>query len=98
MKLNFDGASRGNTGAARIGFILRKHSGDWILKRAKSLGIATNNIVELEAINEGLTFYNKLKIKKLIIEGDSQIILNALRNRSTPNWMINSKSESVRNF
>ena len=31
----------------------------------------------------------------MIIEGDSQIVLNALRKRSTPNWVLNSKLEEI---
>lgn len=65
--------------------------GNWIMKRAKPLGIATNNVVELEALHEGLKLSIKLKINRIIIEGDSQIILNTLRKRKTPNWVLNLK-------
>jgi ribonuclease HI len=95
LKLNFDGASRGNPGKSGAGFILRNHLGHWVAKKATTLGVTTNNLAELEAVSEGLTFCNKNKIPKLIIEGDSQIILNALRKRVTPNWKINSKLEEV---
>ena len=36
-----------------------------------------------------------MKITKLIIEGDSQIILNAFGKQQTPNWILNAKLESV---
>lgn len=42
--LNFDGASRGNPGESGIGCIICSESSEWILKRAKPIGIATNNI------------------------------------------------------
>lgn len=42
---------------------------------------------------EGLQLGLDLGIEKLIIEGDSQIILNAIRKGNTPNWKINSKLE-----
>lgn len=95
IKLNFDGASRGNPGIAGLGFILRDHKGQWLAQRAKPLGHTTNNLAELEAVKEGLTLCNRIKIRKLIIEGDSQIILNALRKRTTPNWRINSSLEEA---
>lgn len=34
-----------------------------------------------------------MKITKVIIEGDSQVILNAIRKESTPNWHLQSKLE-----
>lgn len=95
IKLNFDGASRGNPGIAGLGFILRDHKGQWLAQRAKPLGHTTNNLAELEAVKEGLTLCNRINIRKLIIEGDSQIILNALRKRTTPNWRINSSLEEA---
>lgn len=61
----------------------------------KPIEKASNNIAKLEALKEGLKLSLKHGIQKLIIEGDSQIILNALRKLSTPNWCINSKLEMV---
>ena len=97
MKLNFDGASRGNPGKAGIGCIIRDETGNWIAKRSKTLAMTSNNIAELKAAEEGINLSIKLKIKKLIIEGDSQIIINALRKGNTPNWVLNSKLESITN-
>lgn len=37
----------------------------------------------------------ELGINYLVIEGDSQIILNAIRKRETPNWQLNSRLEKV---
>ena len=54
-------------------------------------------MAELEAAEEGINLSIKLNIKKLIIEGDSQIIINALRKGHTPNWMLNSKLEVITN-
>lgn len=44
----------------------------------------SNNQVELEALIEGLYLCRELGIKKLVIEGDSLIILIALRKREIP--------------
>lgn len=41
------------------------------MKQAKPLGIVSNNMTELEAVHEGLKQSINLKIKKIIIEGDS---------------------------
>ena len=41
--------------------------------------MSTKNMAEQEALKEGLKLSLELQIKKLIIKGDSQIILNALR-------------------
>ena len=57
--------------------------------------MASNNIAELEAVEEGINLCIKLNIKKLIIEGDSQIIINALRKGATPNWVLNYKLEAI---
>ena len=63
-KLNFDGASKGNPGKARIGCIIRSDSSQWLIKRAKPLGIASNNIAKLEALQEGLQLGLRNKISR----------------------------------
>ena len=60
-----------------------------------SIQPTSNNLAELEALKQGLQLCHSLKLTKVIIEGDSQIILNAIRKRSTPNWVLNTMLEEV---
>ena len=50
-----------------------------------SIQPTSNNLAELEALNQGLQFCHMLKLSTVIIEGDSQILITALRKRSTTN-------------
>ena len=95
FKLNFDGAARGNLGAARIGCIINDDTGNWVAKKAMTITPTSNNLVELEALDKGLHLCHDLGLTKVIIEGDSQIILNVIRKRVTPNWVLNSKLSEV---
>jgi len=88
-KLNFDGAARGNPGIAGIGCIINNDSGQWLAKKAMAIRPTSNSLAELEALEAGLNLCLEVGITKVVIEGDSQIILNAIRKRSTPNWVIN---------
>ena len=97
FKLNFDGASRANPGILGIGCIINDSDGTWIVKRAKPIPPTSNNLAELEAVSEGIKLCIKLGLSKIVIEGDSQIVINALRRRSTPNWVLNSKLEEILN-
>ena len=55
----------------------------------------SNNVAELEALYHGLQLCLKLYLSKVIIKGDSQIVLNSIRKCSTPNWVLNSQLEEV---
>ena len=79
FKLNFDGAARGNPGVAGIGCIVNDECGKWIGKLASPIPPTSNNLAELEAADRGLQLCISLGVPRVIIEGDSQIILNALR-------------------
>lgn len=83
-KLIFNRASRGNPRKVGIGCLIREETRNWLAKREKPLDITMNNMAELEA-GEGLKISIYLSIKKTIIEGDSQIILNTLRRGKAPN-------------
>ena len=55
----------------------------------------SNNLAELEALKTGLQLCHEVRASKVIIEGDSQIILNAIRKCSTPNWTLRSRLDEV---
>ena len=98
VKLNFDGASRGNPGNVGIGCIINDDLGKWIVKRAKSIEPTINNLAKLKALQEGLQICLNIGIFNIIIEGDSQIVLNSIRKIKMPNWVLNSKLEEVLNI
>lgn len=79
-KLNFDRVRRGNPAVAGIKCIINDDSGKWLAKKAMPIKPSTNNMVEFAALEEGLSICLQLGISKLIIEGDSHIVLNVIRN------------------
>jgi len=54
LKLNFDGASRGNPRLAGFGVVLRNHTSKIIHMMAGFLGENTNNVSELTSLVRGL--------------------------------------------
>jgi ribonuclease HI len=96
-KLNFDGAARGNPGTTGVGSIINNDKGEWLAKKALSINPTSNNLAELNAL-KGLLLCIHLGVSNIYIEGDSQIVLNAIRKKSTPNWVLNSKLEDIINL
>lgn len=90
FKLNFDGASRGNLGRAGLGCCLHNSNGVEVAFMALLCGSCTNNVVEMQALDVGINLGILLNIKKIVIEGDSAIIINALRKGSMPDWRLNA--------
>ena len=80
---------------AVIGCIVNDDFGKWVGKVASPLPPTLNNLAELEVLDKGLLLCINLGVSKVIIEGDSQIILNALRKQDTLNWTLNSKLKEV---
>ena len=74
----FDGASKNNPGKAGIGVVIEREDG---IKEeiSKFIGIATNNQAEYSALIEGLKKAQKLGIKKLIVKGDSQLVIKQMK-------------------
>jgi len=78
IKINFDGASKGNPGPARYGVVFRNHNGKILVTGAGSLGYTTNNVAELWGLINGLQMAIQNNFQKLIVEGDSQVIIDLL--------------------
>eukprot|EP00253_Pinus_taeda_P027885 PITA_27885 len=87
IKLNFDGASKGNPGEAGFGGIFRDNSNQvrWIF--ADWGGEMTNNEAEFWALHQGLRIAVRNGYSNLEITGDSQIAVEMLKKLSNGrNW------------
>eukprot|EP00253_Pinus_taeda_P002060 PITA_02060 len=74
--LNFDGASKGNPGITGYGGIIRNSQGNSLKIYFGSIGWNTNNAAELEGLWQGLQIAQLQSFFPLIVEGDSQILIN----------------------
>ena len=71
LKLNFDGAYKGNLGKERYGFVLRNNRGKMLGYGYGFLGIESNNGAEIEGLIHGLEWVLGHFHEPLIVEGDS---------------------------
>lgn len=77
--LRFDGGSRGNPGVAGAGMVIYDDSGHEIWAGWKFHNeAATNNLAEYLGLLCGLKCARSLGIERLIVEGDSQLIVRQL--------------------
>ncbi|XP_057851721.2 uncharacterized protein LOC131061886 [Cryptomeria japonica] len=81
LKLNFDGASRGNLGPSGIGYVIRDHTGSILRKMEKSIPPDTNNIAKFKAMQFGLIDCIRHGLKYILVEGDSEIEINAIKRK-----------------
>lgn len=79
ITLEFDGGSRGNPGPAGIGAVLRAKDGTPLLTFGRFIGRATNNVAEYSALIAGLEKALELGAKRLMIRGDSELIIKQMR-------------------
>ncbi len=79
MTIEFDGGSRGNPGPAAIGVVVRAQDGTPVVTLGRGIGRATNNVAEYRALIAGLEKAKELGAKRLIIRGDSELIIKQMR-------------------
>jgi ribonuclease HI len=77
--VNFDGGSRGNPGVAGTGVVLRAADGTPLVTVGRYVGHATNNVAEYKALIDGFRQAKKLGAKKLLVRGDSELIIKQMR-------------------
>jgi ribonuclease HI len=80
--MNFDGASKGNPGATGFGVVFRNQQGNILLISVGSMGHTTNNVAKLWGLTRGLQIALEQGFHKLIVEGDSQVVLNLFEENS----------------
>ena len=79
LKLNYDGASKGNPGQASSGGIFCNSQGAVCRFYAFDLGHATNNEAELMAVKQGLLIAIRENYQRIIVEGDSAMVTGVIQ-------------------
>ncbi len=77
LKINVDGASRGNPGQSGIGAVATDGT-KIIFEISEYIGIATNNVAEYRALIRALEELKSRNIKEAKIESDSQLIVEQM--------------------
>eukprot|EP00253_Pinus_taeda_P007070 PITA_07070 len=103
LKLNFDGALRGNPGIAGIGGAIRNHKGYIIHIFCRSLGECMNNEAEFAAMEQGLKILRSFRQGNFIVEGDSSLAISAAKclqagthtSKVTKHWRLAKATESI---
>ncbi|CAA0806228.1 Polynucleotidyl transferase- ribonuclease H-like superfamily protein [Striga hermonthica] len=76
IKINTDGACKGNPGILAAGGLLRDANGQWIVGFIAHLGICTNTIAELQAIRHGLELAWVYGYRQVICEVDAKVAID----------------------
>ena len=79
IKINYDGASKGNPGQAGSGGIFCNSQGAVCRFYALDLGHTTNNKAELMAVKQGLLIAIRENYQRLIVQGDSVMVTGILQ-------------------
>lgn len=95
IKLNFDSASRGNLGPLGIGYVIRDHTGAILGEMAKPIPPDINNIAEFKALQFGLIDCIKHGLNNILVERDSEIAINAIKRKETPNWRLQGILDNI---
>ena len=78
--LHFDGGARPNPGKGGAGYVLYDENGDWLDESAVPMNgwNTTNNQAEYTGLFHGLQAAQNHGIKRLLVKGDSQLVINQM--------------------
>ncbi len=76
-----DGGSRGNPGRAACAAVITDTSGAELLRRARKIGKATNNVAEYEAVRLALELCAELGASEVTLRIDSELVVRQLEGR-----------------
>ncbi|XP_023876184.1 uncharacterized protein LOC111988631 [Quercus suber] len=82
LKLNFDGAVFPELGKAGLGVVVHDSQGNAIASLSEQAPLSfSSDIVEAMAAARALVFAQELGITDFVLEGDSEVVINSLRNK-----------------
>ncbi|KAK4733775.1 hypothetical protein R3W88_008036 [Solanum pinnatisectum] len=98
VKINTDGSALNNPGIIGAGGIIRNKNGELILAFATPLGEGTNNQAEVEAAILGLSWCVNLRYDKVILEVDSQLLVDWFKNSTAATWSLYSQMQKLQHI
>ncbi|XP_050111741.1 uncharacterized protein LOC126590297 [Malus sylvestris] len=93
-KLNFDGLVEGSSAAA--GFIIRNHRGQHSLMGVRHLRPNTITMSEAQALRDALALAKQHQIKKIMVEGDSKVVIDTVSGKCAVPWRIRFIVEDIK--
>ncbi|XP_019241572.1 PREDICTED: uncharacterized protein LOC109221549 [Nicotiana attenuata] len=95
LKVNTDGASRGNPGRSAIGYCIKDDQGDIVLAVGKQIHETTNTVAEAVAIVEALQFCRSQHMTQVCIQTDSMLMKKIITGEWKPPWCIIEEVEEI---
>ncbi|XP_026453571.1 uncharacterized protein LOC113354457 [Papaver somniferum] len=90
-----DGASRGNPGAAGMGFVCRGQNGEFIYAESRGLGTATNFIAEIMAIIGAAEWAVENNSFDICTQSDSNAAITTYTFGKIP-WIVQARWQSIK--
>jgi ribonuclease HI len=78
LVLHVDGGARGNPGPAAIGVVISEPDGQVVDEVAETIGVATNNVAEYQAVLRGLEQARALGAREVELVNDSELVARQL--------------------
>lgn len=105
IKLNYDGADKGNLGSTGFGGAFRNAQGEILWIYEGNIDTSTNNTTELHGLEHEITIAKHCKFSPLIIEGDSTLAMQVSRKlqkgmdtaKVSDNWHLNKMLQRIKN-
>ncbi|XP_070007206.1 uncharacterized protein [Nicotiana sylvestris] len=95
LKVNTDGALRGNPGRSSIGFCIRNENGDIVKSVGKEIEETTNTIAEAKAMVEALRFCRFKQYSHVWLQTDSMLLKKIMDGMWKPPWIIYEQVEEM---
>jgi ribonuclease HI len=79
LVVHVDGGARGNPGPAAIAAVVATHDGEIVEDRSETIGPATNNVAEYQALLLGIERARALGAAEIELVGDSELVVRQVR-------------------
>ncbi|XP_070007342.1 uncharacterized protein [Nicotiana sylvestris] len=95
LKVNTDGASRGNPGRSSIGFCIRNENGDIVKSVGKEIEETTNTVAEAKAMVEALRFCRFQQYSHVWLQTNSMVLKKIMDGIWKPPRIISEQVEEM---
>lgn len=100
LKLNIDGASKGNPGMSGGGVILRNSTGQLVLAGYYFYGLCSSVEAEMRALLDGLIMIRDFGLMEysFLIESDSKLLVDMVKHNNQASWKFWSIIHQIRSI